>query len=744
MALNRYARRRVAAALAISTFVAVVLAGLNSGIGPFPTSDERGLQVATATTHVVVDRPETTPSAIFRRSLPQDQGTGVKHAELLGRVMVSQPVLERIAERCEVPPGEISGQARTTSSVPTAFAEPDSERRASEIQGSTAPYRIEVQGRPYTPVIDVFTQAPSAPEATCLADASSVGLGDYLRHVADRQGVDVDGLAALREVRGARGAVVNGKAPFAIAVLTFLVAFALTLGALYGFAALRLRRFGTPVRSLVSIKGVDRNGADGNGTAPSSPSADERAGSNDDCWPRTTRPLPWMLAGLIAVLWLMPFNTINLDATLPIDLPLDRLILPVIAFAWLIALIAGGRTSPRVRMTWIHAALGAFLLVALLSVVLDAHYLNQTLELELALKKLATIVSYVLLFVIVASVIRPGEVRAFLTFTLVLAVICALGMIHEYRSGYNVFWEWSDKIMPGIFDVQRQLEVGPIVDSIGRRLVWGPAEVPLEAVAMLTFALTIALVRLLDAKRWGRRVLYAIAACILVAAVFATYRKSAFIAPAAVVLALAYYRRRDLLRLAPLGLAVLLTVVTLAPGALGSTFDQFLRSDRTELNTVSDRVADYDAVRPDVWSNLVFGRGWGSYNHDTYRILDSEILLRLIETGVIGLAAFLLIGGAVLAVTRRPIAEGDQTVAPVALIGALCTVAFVVFAFLFDILSFPHVPYIFLYITGLAAAVIRGRERTVRWRGEPVALGRAEPASRGPTRPPKGSLAPSR
>jgi hypothetical protein len=297
--------------------------------------------------------------------------------------------------------------------------------------------------------------------------------------------------------------------------------------------------------------------------------------------------------------------------------------------------------------------------------------------------------------------------------------------------------------MPGIFNVERQLEIGPVVDSIGRRLVWGPAEVPLEAVAMLVFAIPIALVRVLDAKRWGQRAVYGLAICVLMAAVFTTYRKSAFIAPAAVVLALAYYRRRELLRLAPLGLALLLTVMTLSPGALRSTVDQFLRSDRTAVNTVSDRVADYDAVRPDVWTHLAFGRGWGSYNHETYRILDSEILLRLIETGVVGLAAFLLIGGSVLAVTRRAIAGRDPTVAPVALIGALCAVAFIVFAFLFDTLSFPHVPYIFLYITGLAAVVIAGGERSGRFRRAwPVAVGR--PQASIPPPPPEGSRAPSR
>jgi O-antigen ligase len=260
---------------------------------------------------------------------------------------------------------------------------------------------------------------------------------------------------------------------------------------------------------------------------------------------------------------------------------------------------------------------------------------------------------------------------------------------------------------------------------------------------MLTLALPVGLVGLLDAKRWGPRVLYGLATCILFAAVLATYRKSAFIVPAAVILALAYYRRRDLLKLAPLGLALLLTVMALSPGALHSTFDQFLRSDRTELTTVSDRVADYDAIRPDVWTHPFFGRGWGSYNHETYRILDSEILLRLIETGVVGLAAFLMISLTVLAVTRRPIAGRDPIAAPVALIGALGAIAFLILAFLFDTLSFPHVPYIFLYITGLVAVAI-GRERIRGRPPEPVTVLVREPFPVDRPPRPEDSLVPSR
>ena len=46
-----------------------------------------------------------------------------------------------------------------------------------------------------------------------------------------------------------------------------------------------------------------------------------------------------------------------------------------------------------------------------------------------------------------------------------------------------------------------------------------------------------------------------------------------------------------------------------------------------------------------------------------------------------------------------------------ALVGAAIAVAFLVLALLFDEMSFPHVPYIFLYMVGLAAVVAARRER---------------------------------
>ena len=120
------------------------------------------------------------------------------------------------------------------------------------------------------------------------------------------------------------------------------------------------------------------------------------------------------------------------------------------------------------------------------------------------------------------------------------------------------------------------------IDSIGRLQVQGPTEAPLEAVAMLTMALPISLARLMDAKEWRGRVLYGLAACLLMAAVLATNRKSAIVAPAA-VLCSRLSGAASCSRLAPLAVVFVIVVVALSPGALKSAVDQFTRWTRRPL-----------------------------------------------------------------------------------------------------------------------------------------------------------------
>jgi hypothetical protein len=197
-----------------------------------------------------------------------------------------------------------------------------------------------------------------------------------------------------------------------------------------------------------------------------------------------------------------------------------------------------------------------------------------------------------------------------------------------------------------------------------------------------------------------------------------------------------YFRREHIVKLIPLVVVGLIVIHILSPGALGSTAEQ-LSPDRLGVNTVSDRAADYDALRPDVLTSLALGRGFGSYEYTRFRILDNDLLHRLVETGVIGLAAYLLMIVSVIMGARRLIrSRGPGSDA--ALIGASAAAGFLTVTVLFDVLSFPHATYIFLFMAAIVACVLT--------RPEPDSAAGHERRHRGgvPTQAPSRVRAPAR
>ncbi len=182
-------------------------------------------------------------------------------------------------------------------------------------------------------------------------------------------------------------------------------------------------------------------------------------------------------------------------------------------------------------------------------------------------------------------------------------------MIWEYRTGYNVFYDLTTRALPGFFEAPLYASS---FDELGRREVVGPTELGLEAVAILSMAFPIAIVGIMHAKRWRGRILYGLAVCILGLAMLSTYRKSALLAPVTVGLALAYFRPRQALKLAPLAAVVIAVMAIASFSAFQSVTGQF-ETDRLDVGTVNDRVADYDAVRPDFLSHPALGQGFGSY-----------------------------------------------------------------------------------------------------------------------------------
>ena len=242
---------------------------------------------------------------------------------------------------------------------------------------------------------------------------------------------------------------------------------------------------------------------------------------------------------------------------------------------------------------------------------------------------------------------------------------------------------------------------------------------------------------MLQAKRPRDRVLYALAAILMLAAAISTYRKSAFIAPAMALATIAYFRRGELLKLAPLGLVAIVAVHAVSPGALGSVAFQ-LHSNHLNVATVNDRTSDYDGIRPDLWTHLAFGRGFGTYDHTSYRILDSEILGRVVETGLVGLLVYLLMFASIVAVARTVIRSRHPRWAPIALIGASATVGFATMSYLYDAMGFPHPPYLLFCLAAMVAVIAKSPPEED---GDEELL--AAPASRpAVVRPPPGVAVP--
>lgn len=418
-----------------------------------------------------------------------------------------------------------------------------------------------------------------------------------------------------------------------------------------------------------------------------------------DLWPRTTRLLPWSLAAFLAMLFLVPFDAMAITSA-----KLDRPLLILIVGLWLIALaLLRGESRPRLSGTVLHAAILLFVATAVLSLLLNAETLRMHGEFGLGMKKLLLLVSFVAVFAIAASALRPAEARAFIPLVVGLGCITAIGTIWEYRTGYNVFYELGGKFVPGGFDLPT---VATELDSTGRTVVLGPTIHPLAVTQLLAMTAPFAVVGGLYTSTRRRRLLYLAATLILLAGVFSTQRKTGPIVLGAGLLTLVAFRPRQLLRMAPAGALLLLAIPVIAPSALGSLRDQLAPGAATSTLSSRDRTSDYEAIDPEVLNHPAIGRGWQTYDPARYRVLDNEYLSILVGSGWLGVASFALLLIAALVICARAIRTDDPARGPPALAAAAAVAAMAVGSATFDTIAFAVVPYMFCLFLGLAAACV--------------------------------------
>lgn len=422
----------------------------------------------------------------------------------------------------------------------------------------------------------------------------------------------------------------------------------------------------------------------------------DRAGL--DSWPHTTRLLPWAIAGFLFMLVLIPFDAVSVPVNLPVDSTLDRALLPVVVGLWASWFLVGrAREALRARPTIIDVAIVLLLTTAVLSVVLNAQTLIVVDEFTISTKKLAILASWVLFFYVVTTGLRTSELAAFATLTVVLAAAAGAGVLYEYRSGVNVFYDWTAKLLPPSFPVR----AAPADPEFGRESVTGPTSHAIAIATLLAMSLPFALTGFMRSATTRNRILHGLAITLILAGCIATVRRTGALGPAAALITLVIYRPRQMFRLLPLGLFVVLATQVLAPNAPSRVKAQFV--DLFSDNSVQGRTSDYDPVTPDVRNELIIGRGFGSYDPSHHRFLDNEWLGRVIETGIIGALAYLFLILAIVFVAHRASRSRDPVRRAVGVSVVAGAAVYATTNAVFDALAFPQAPYMLFFLAALAA-----------------------------------------
>lgn len=425
--------------------------------------------------------------------------------------------------------------------------------------------------------------------------------------------------------------------------------------------------------------------------------------AEDDNWPHTRRPLPWLLAGFLVMIFLVPFDSIIFKVHMPANATFDRVFLVVMIAVFVASRTVRDRSRARRRLTPVEIAMLVFGGISLLSIVLNIDRIYQQNQLSFVEKQFSQLIAYGAFFFVVIATVRGDEVPAFTRLVMVLACLTAVGVIYESRSGTNLFFTWSAMLLGPLATVGN-----PPTDG-AMSLISGPTQHPLALASMLTIGLPFAVMPLLEPRPPTERVKYLLAVGLILGADFSTGEKTAFFAPIAAFIVLAAYNRQ-ILRWMPVAVIVLIPVIHVAsPGALGniSSILPWSSSGRGGADFTDGRSDDYAAVAPDILNNLIIGRGSGTMdtsNWRTYRILDNNYLDTLFQVGIVGLISFLAIVFCAIMTSHGVIKRGGVR-GPPALAAAAGCAAFGVVSATYDASGFPQAVYSFLFVAGLAAVV---------------------------------------
>jgi O-antigen ligase len=422
-----------------------------------------------------------------------------------------------------------------------------------------------------------------------------------------------------------------------------------------------------------------------------------------------------LIGALILLILFVPMRRYFLPVDLPFQLEPYRVFIIVLVLGWCAALLVDERT--RFRRTGFEAPIICILGATIASVVANAERVGPISS--YVDKKLMFLLSFVLVLYLIASVIRRVEDVDALVKTLVVGgTVVAVSGIVEARTGFNVFNHLA-QIVP----VLRYEEIlGPDFIRFGaaKLRIFGSAEHPiaLSALFVMLAPLAVYLARRHRQRRWM------FCAVVLAVACAATVSRTGILMLVVVVLVYLWLRPRDTIRLWPAAVVALVIIKVALPGTLGAIKHSFeppggLIAEQESMpgELGSGRLAD---LGPGIaeWSRQpLLGQGYGTRIVDLdagvppANILDNQWLGTLLETGAVGIAAWLWFFVTVVRRFGKEAKRDDSERGWLLASFAAAVAAYAVGMFTYDAFSFIQVTFVLFTIVGLGSAALADTSR---------------------------------
>lgn len=440
------------------------------------------------------------------------------------------------------------------------------------------------------------------------------------------------------------------------------------------------------------------------------------------------RLLQWqnLLAAVVVVIMIVPIKRYTLPASLPFHLEPYRLLILLVALAWITSLLIDPRV--RLRASGLEGPIGLFALAALASVAVNAPGIESTGLTPVVMKTLTFFASFFVLFFATVSLVDGREqLNRLLRILAGAAVVVAAAALIEYRTHDNLF-NHLGQVVPFLHFEDPKLTAGldtSYLDRAGNARVYASSAHPIElsAVLVMLIPITIHLNRLVTHRRW----LWG--GALLAAAALATLSRTGIVMMVVTGVVFLRLRPRETWRLWPALLPMLIVVYFALPHTLGSFYSAFFpqgglvaqqsEQDATNKLTADGRLADVGPSLSEAARHPILGEGFGTrvtdrasaeqYHVPRARILDDQWLGSLLETGIVGVLALLWL----FRRTRRGLRalarsdDGPDGWLATGLVAAVTSFAFGMLTF--DALGFVQVTLVLFLLLAFSCVLLRLR-----------------------------------